>query len=124
MGSTTWEIPSRHWAGLGTVGRGQTGVDFFDNVELPAAAPVYQEQSHVPQEAIGGLEKGGSINIVYFSLYPSHNRIDDSRFVPALACAYVPFLFFFAFAATVGRRLARPLLAGAPSEASGWERRS
>jgi hypothetical protein len=120
----TSTVGSGEWAGLGTVGRGQTGVDFFDNVELSAAAPVYQEQRHVPQEAIGGLEKGGSINVVYFPLYPSHNRIDDSRFVPALACAYIPFLLVCAFAASVGWRLARPLLAGAPSEAIGWERPS
>ncbi len=70
------------------------------------------------------LEKGGSIDVVYFPLFPRHNRIDDSRFVPALACAYIPFLFLCAFAAATGWRLARPLLARAPSEASGWERRS
>ena len=120
----TSSVSSGEWAGLGTAGRGQAGVDFFDNVELSAAAPVYQEQSHIPQEAIGGLEKGGSIDVVYFSLYPSHNRIDDSRFVPALACAYIPCLFVCSFAAIVGWRLARPLLGGTPSEASGWERRS
>ena len=83
----TSSVGAGEWAGLGTVGRGQTGVDFYDNVEVPAAAPVFQEQSHVPQEAIGGLEKGGSINVVYFSLISSHNRSDDWRFVPALACA-------------------------------------
>jgi hypothetical protein len=120
----TSTVGAGEWAGLGTVGRGQTGVDFFDNVELSAAAPVYQEQSHVPQEAIGGLEKGGMIDVVYFSLYPSHNRVDDSRFVPALACAYIPFLFLCALFVAVGWRLAAPLLAGAPSEASGWEPRS
>jgi hypothetical protein len=120
----TSTVSSGEWAGLGTAGRGQTGVDFFDNVELSAAAPVYQEQSHIPQEAIGGLEKGGSINVVYFSLYPSHNRIDDSRFVPALACAYIPFLFVCAFAAILGWRLARPLLAGTEPETTGWERRT
>jgi hypothetical protein len=119
----TSSVGSGEWAGLGSVGRGQTGVDFFDNVELSAAAPVYQEQSHVPQEAIGGLEKGGSIDVVYFSLYPSHNRIDDSRFVPALACAYVPFIVVFAFCAMVGWRLARPIFAGAQVKAGAWERR-
>lgn len=119
----TSTVSAGEWAGLGTAGRGQKGVDFFDDVELSAAAPVYQEQSHVPQEAIGGLEEGGSIDVVYFSPYPSHNRIDDSRFVPALACAYLPFLILCALCAAVGWRLGRPLLAGAPSESSGWERR-
>jgi hypothetical protein len=117
----TWSVGSGEWAGLGTVGRGQAGADFFGDFELSAAAPVYQEQRHVPQEAIGGLEKGSSVDAVYFSPYPSHNRIDDALFVPALAGAYVPFLFLCAVSAVVGWRLARSPFAGTSTKASGWE---
>ncbi len=30
------------------------------------------------------------VDVVYFPLYPAHNRIDDSRFVPLLLLSYVP----------------------------------
>jgi hypothetical protein len=29
---------------------------------------------------------------VYFPLYPAHSRLQESRFVPVLACAYVPLM--------------------------------
>jgi hypothetical protein len=38
----------------------------------------------------GALEKGGEVSVVYFPLYPKHNRVDEARFVPMLACAYLP----------------------------------
>lgn len=38
----------------------------------------------------GALNEGGPVRIVYFPLVPSHSRLEESRFVPALACAYVP----------------------------------
>ncbi len=37
-----------------------------------------------------GLSPGSRVDVRYFPLYPQHNRLDDSRFVPILACAYVP----------------------------------
>jgi hypothetical protein len=40
----------------------------------------------------GALSIGGPIDIVYFALYPAHSRLDESRFVSVLACAYVPLL--------------------------------
>ena len=38
----------------------------------------------------GALNEGGPVRIVYFPLVPSHSRLEESRFLPALACAYVP----------------------------------
>lgn len=38
----------------------------------------------------GALEEGGPVRIVYFPLVPSHSRLEESRFVAALACAYLP----------------------------------
>jgi hypothetical protein len=38
----------------------------------------------------GALEEGGPVRIIYFPLVPSHSRLEESRFVPALACAYLP----------------------------------
>ncbi|MFN2292400.1 MAG: DUF3592 domain-containing protein, partial [Anaerolineae bacterium] len=38
----------------------------------------------------GALQEGGPVRIVYFPLVPSHSRLEESRFLPALACAYVP----------------------------------
>jgi hypothetical protein len=38
----------------------------------------------------GALKEGGPVRIVYFPLVPSHSRLEESRLLPALACAYVP----------------------------------
>lgn len=38
----------------------------------------------------GALQIGGPAAVVYFPLYPAHNRLDESRFVSILACAYLP----------------------------------
>ncbi|MGD8397542.1 MAG: DUF3592 domain-containing protein [Anaerolineae bacterium] len=40
----------------------------------------------------GALQEGGAVEVVYFPLVPSHNQIEASRFVPVLACAYLPLL--------------------------------
>jgi hypothetical protein len=38
----------------------------------------------------GNLQEGGPVEIVYFPLYPAHNRLRESQYLPMLACAYVP----------------------------------
>jgi len=35
---------------------------------------------------------GWKVPVAYFPLYPAYNRLDDSRYVPFLACLYVPLL--------------------------------
>jgi hypothetical protein len=34
----------------------------------------------------------GYVEVVYFPLYPEHNRLAEGRLIPVLACAYVPLL--------------------------------
>jgi len=68
-------VGTAEWAGLGLGG--------------PVDA-VHYEQEHIPVYGIGGLEEGGQVAVVYFPPYPAHNRLDESRFVPILACAYLP----------------------------------
>jgi hypothetical protein len=104
-------VSSGEWAGLGTAGRGSKGVDSYDNVELGAAAPVYQEQLHIPQETIGGLKEGGSVDVVYFPPFPSHNRLDESRFLPVMVCAYLPLAVVCGLSLALGIRLLRPAVA-------------
>jgi len=45
----------------------------------------------------GALGEGGPVTVVYFPLFPAHNRLEEGRFVPLLACAYLP-LFALAWA--------------------------
>ena len=115
--SRSTSVSSAEWAGLGTAGRGSKGVDFFDGVELGASAPVYQEQLHIPQEAIGGLKEGGSVDVVYFPPFPAHNRLDESRFLPVMVCAYLPLAGLCALALAFGLRLLQPALAYARNRA-------
>jgi hypothetical protein len=37
-------------------------------------------------------DEGRPIAVTYFPLYPAHNRLDESRSVPILACTHVPFV--------------------------------
>jgi hypothetical protein len=54
------------------------------------------------------LENGGDLSVVYFPLYPQHNRVDEARFVPMLACAYLPLLVVTWASLGVGWYLLRP----------------
>ena len=73
----TTRVGVQEWGGLGMGG--------------PVGA-VYQEQRKVPTHSVGGLKGGRSVAVVYFPLYPAHNRLNDSRFAPLLACTYVPLI--------------------------------
>ena len=62
---------------------------------------------------VGGMEwsslgVGSPVDVVYFILYPLHNRLDDSRFVLFLAITYVPLAFFTWAGLTAGCHLLRP----------------
>jgi hypothetical protein len=86
----TTRIGVQEWGGLGMGG--------------PVGA-IYQEQRKVPTHGVGSLEGGVSVAVVYFPLYPAHNRLDDSRFVPLLACTYVPLVALSWAGLTAGRNL-------------------
>jgi hypothetical protein len=105
----TSRVGAGEWGGLGTAG--QARVD-WNGSEIRAVAPVYQEQEHVPPEPIGGMEAGSPITVVYFPLYPEHNRLDESRYATLLACAYVPFLAVAGGLALGGWRLVRNTVQG------------
>lgn len=46
--------------------------------------------------------EGAEIPIVYSPINPENNRVDDSRFMPLLLCAYVPFIFLIWFCLKTG----------------------
>jgi len=57
---------------------------------MPQPRQVPDEQ---PSWLVGRkLAQERPIDIIYFPLYPRHNRIDDSRFVPFLLVTYVPII--------------------------------
>jgi hypothetical protein len=86
----TTRVGVQEWGGLGMGG--------------PVGA-IYQEQRKVPTHGVGSLERGILIAVVYFPPYPAHNRLDDSRFVPLLACTYVPLIGLSWAGLTAGRNL-------------------
>ena len=59
---------------------------------MTPSGQIFVGSSPVAGQEWGALSIGGPIDIVYFPLYPAHNRLDESRFVSVLACAYVPLL--------------------------------
>jgi len=69
------QLSATEWSGLGMAG--------------PVAA-VYYEQGMVPTITGGGLQENSLVEVVYFPLYPEHNRLAEGRLLPVLACAYVP----------------------------------
>ncbi len=69
------------------------------------AAGVYQEQEQVPQTTMGGAEQGSPVEVLYFSPYPQHNRLDDSRYILILLLSYVPYVVAGGVALLGGRHL-------------------
>jgi hypothetical protein len=109
--SAVSRVGPSEWVGVGYGQQSGVRHDAFDGRAVEPAAPVYQEQKHVTQHTAGGMEEGSSVTVVYFPLYPSHNRLDESRFASILACAYVPFAFLSGIIAVVGFRIIRGLRA-------------
>jgi hypothetical protein len=61
---------------------------------------------------LGGMEwsalgVGSPVDIVYFPLYPVHNRLDDTRFILLFAITYVPIVFLTWAGLTLGCYLLR-----------------
>lgn len=52
---------------------------------------VFIRTSAVDVREWGSLSEGGTVDVVYFPLYPQHSRLDEARFVSLLGCAYIPF---------------------------------
>lgn len=104
-------VSATEWVGLGQ-GRGELRYSGGEGAPGQAAAGTYHEQIHVPEYTIGGLEKGGAVDVVYFPPYPAHNRLDDSRYVPVLACTYVPATALSLAALLSGWHLVQPDLVG------------
>lgn len=100
-------VAAGEWVGVGYGQQAGIRHDVMDDRAQPAAAPVFQEQKHISEDIAGGLTEGATIDIVYFPPYPAHNRLDESRFISILACAYLPFIIVGIIATIVGLRLAR-----------------
>ncbi len=86
-------VGAGEWIGVGYGQQASVRHDAMDDQAQPAAAPVFQDQKHITEHTSGGMEEGQGVDVVYLSLYPEHNRLDESRFVTLLACAYMPFVF-------------------------------
>jgi len=102
---STKPVAAQEWVGVGHGAQGQGGADFYSGDAVGPAAPVYQEQEHLSEFAAGGLMSAPTVDIVYFPLYPQHNRLEESRFLPLLACTYVPFLVVAVLALMAARGL-------------------
>jgi hypothetical protein len=98
-------VGAGEWVGVGYGRQASVRHDAMDNQAQPAAAPVFQDQKHITEHTSGGMEEGQGVDVVYFSPYPEHNRLDESRFVSLLACAYLPFVFVGVSAIIAGMRL-------------------
>jgi hypothetical protein len=110
--TATSQVGPAEWVGVGYGQQSGVRHDVMDERSVGPAAPVYQEQKHVTQYVTAGMEKGSVVPVVYFPPYPSHNRLDESRFVSVLACAYVPFAFLGGFGAVASLRVMRGARAG------------
>jgi hypothetical protein len=108
----TATVGALEWAGGGYAGSSKARVDFYDQEAVGPAAPVYQEQKHLIEFGGGALAVEEQVPVVYFRLYPQHNRLDQSRFIPAFACAYVPLVAAAVGALVAAWRLLRSHPAG------------
>jgi hypothetical protein len=94
---------------------GATELTFRYHVQYQFTAPngqVVTGTSGVSGTEWSGLTQGSPVAVAYFPLYPAHNRLDDSRLIPFLACTYVPLAFLGWAGLVAGWRLVRPDPAG------------
>ena len=89
-------------------GRVVTGVSRVSPWELSAlglTGPIdtVSAGENASRQAEGTIEDGGRVDVVYLPAYPAHNRLDDSRFMPVLACAYVPLMLLAGAGLVLGR---------------------
>jgi hypothetical protein len=100
-------VGAGEWIGVGYGQQASVRHDAMDDQAQPVAAPDFQDQKHITEHTSGGMEEGKAVGVVYFSLYPEHNQLDESRFVTILACAYMPFVLVSVTAIIGGLRLVR-----------------
>jgi hypothetical protein len=105
--TSTKSVSVQEWVGVGAGAQGRSTVDFYDGSAHGPAAPVYREQEHLTEFNAGGVAEAGTLAVVYFPLHPAHNRLEESRFIPLLACLYVPFLALGGAALGAARHLLR-----------------
>lgn len=70
----------------------------------PAGQTIRRTSTVAPAEWVG---KGARVSAVYFPLAPQHNRLDQSRYVPLLACGYLPLVILAGTAVLAGWRMVR-----------------
>jgi hypothetical protein len=79
----------------------------------PAAGQPISRTMTLPVTEWSTLSKGGRVKITYFPPYPVHNRIEEARYMPVLACAYVPLLVACAAGLAASWHLLETGIAGA-----------
>jgi hypothetical protein len=66
---------------------------------------VAYEGEDTGDRGFGAVEDGSWVGVTYLPGYPAHNRLDESRFVPVLACAYLPLILLGGAGLAAGRGL-------------------
>ncbi len=126
---TTAEVTELWVEQIGDRQEGELNFHYFARYRfITPSGTVIVDSTRLDVRSWGALREGGPIEVVYFPPYPAYNRLEESRFVPILACAYVPF-FIVAWAALgVGWYLVRPEASRpswfAPGEAADGSARS
>jgi hypothetical protein len=88
----------------------ESGFQYFVRYQFQTAGgQTITRKTSVAAQEWAGLGLGAAVEVVYLPLYPAHNRLDDSRLVPVLACAYLPLVFLSGAGLVWGWRLAEPI---------------
>lgn len=105
------QVSPNEWAGLGRAGAAYSSPDPLGPLggDQSATAPVYHEQAHVPQEfEMGGVQEGGIVQVRYFPLIPSHNSLENTRFIPVYIIGYTVVLILGLFGLIGGWSMLKP----------------
>lgn len=90
----------------------ESGFQYFVRYQFQTAdGQMVTRKASVAAQEWTGLGLGDWVEVVYLPLYPAHNRLDDSRLAPVLACAYLPLVFLSGAGLAWGWRLAEPIRA-------------
>jgi len=90
----------------------ESGFQYFVRYQFQTAdGQTITRKASVAAQEWASLGLGGAVEVVYLPLYPAHNRLDDSRLVPVLACTYLPLMFLSGAGLVWGWRLSEPIRA-------------
>ncbi|MEN8242730.1 MAG: DUF3592 domain-containing protein [Chloroflexota bacterium] len=106
FGQSVSGVVDETWYEMVEENAGEMSFTYFVSYHFTAPnGETHTNSSRLSAQEWMALSSSGEVIVVYSSLNPENNRIDDSRFIPLLFCSYLPFVAATWFFLTNGWKL-------------------